>query len=92
MAAKVSDQFFELLVRVGPVARPPGAESEARRQRNAAGDAGVIAQRVLRQGQIEARIEMSSIGFVETMRITNMRIDGARIVPVDPGFPVSSVG
>ncbi len=42
--AKAADQLIELLVAVGPVTRPPGAEGEARRQRNAAGDADKIAE------------------------------------------------
>ena len=45
--AKAADQFVEFLVAVGPVARPPRAEGEARRQRNSAGDADVIAERLL---------------------------------------------
>ena len=39
-------QLIEFLVAVGPVARPPRAEGKPRRQRNAAGDAHIIAQRL----------------------------------------------
>jgi len=41
---KLFDELLELFVRVGPITRPPGSEDEARRQRNASCDAGVVAQ------------------------------------------------
>ena len=43
---EAADDLLDLLVGVGPVARPPRAEGETRRQRNAARDAHVIAKRL----------------------------------------------
>ncbi len=45
--AEAADDLFDLLIAVGPVARPPRAEGEARRQRNAAGDAHIVAERLV---------------------------------------------
>ncbi len=45
--AKTAHQIVEFLIGVGPIARPPRAEGEARRQRDAPGDENVIAQRLL---------------------------------------------
>ncbi len=44
---EAADDLLDLLVGVCPVARPPGAEGEARRQRDAAGYFDVVAQRAL---------------------------------------------
>ena len=44
--AEAADDLIDLLIAVGPVARPPRAEGEARRQRNAPGDAHIIAERL----------------------------------------------
>ena len=41
---KALDELVHFLVAVGPVARPPGAKGETRRQRNAAGNAHVVAK------------------------------------------------
>ena len=42
--AKSANDLFNLLIAVGPVARPPRAECEARRKRNASRDAHIIAE------------------------------------------------
>ncbi len=44
---EAAHQVVEFLVAIGPVARPPDAEGEARRQWNAAGDTDVVAECLL---------------------------------------------
>src|SRR5450631_1129162 len=47
VVAEAMHQVLELLVAVGPVARPPCAEGKARRQRDASGNFGVVGERLL---------------------------------------------
>src|ERR1700678_463833 len=44
---KTLDQLIELLVGIGPIARPPGPECKPRRQRNLSGHTRVIAEGAL---------------------------------------------
>src|SRR5579862_3946898 len=55
---EAAHDVLNLLVAVGPVARPPRAKGEAGRQRDAAGNAHIIAQRLLVVMSITEEVEV----------------------------------
>src|SRR6185312_2133881 len=45
--AEAANEVLEFLIAVSPIARPPCAKSETRRQRNASGNPGEVSERLL---------------------------------------------
>jgi hypothetical protein len=59
--AKSAHQIFEFLIAVSPVTRPPRAECESRRQRNASGDSREVSKRLFVIVSVAEKVPVLSI-------------------------------